>query len=149
MQLVQREIKITLQSKYPDAKRKNSSDRFRIVCFESSCTFNPVANSSGYKFSSTHDVAGAIDFVNKLSPGGGTDMMCAWNAIIPIIKRDEIRTVYFLSDGEPSDCSPEDLLRCLKKSVPKLKINTISMGQTSQLLKDIASQHKGMYREVY
>ena len=149
LQLVKEEMKKTLNSKFAESKKKRNKDHFRIVTFSSGNSFFPEISLPGHYFKSASAIASAITFVQSLTPGGGTDMKTAWLAIIPIIRREEIRSVYFLSDGEPGDCTPPELLHILKSSVPKLKIHTISMGASSQLLKDIASQHKGQYREVH
>lgn len=149
LDLVKKEIAQLLKTKFNEARSKKMRDHFRVVSFNSQCMFIPEANRRGYKFSDVREVADAIDYVNRLSPGGGTSMFLAWKSIIPIIAREEISAVYFLSDGEPNDCSGTDLLRYLKTSVPNLKIHTISMGASSRLLKAISAQHKGLYREVY
>ena len=149
LDLVKQEMENTLKSKYKDALKRKSNDRFRIVCFSSDCIFFPEKDYAGFKFASVEQVGAAIDFVKKLSPNGGTEMKHAWDLIIPILRRDEIKAVYFLSDGEPTDCSPDGLLAQLKAEVPKLTIHTISMGKPSPLLQSIAKQHNGQYREVY
>ena len=149
LELVKKEISNTLKRKFEESKKKRNKDHFRIVCFDDSCIFAPEADKRGLRFDSTSNIMEANRFVQTLQPRGGTGMMMAWNSIIPIIKREEIQSVYFLSDGEPNDCRPEDLLAFLKQSVLKLRIHTISMGQSSQLLKDIAKQHNGQYREVF
>ena len=134
---------------FQDARKRKSSDRFRIVCFSSGCTFFPDEKSSGYKFSDVQQVGAAIDYVKGLSPCGGTCMKHAWDAITPFISQEEIKSVYFLSDGDPTDCTADSLLTQLKATVPKLTIHTISMGQSSELLRRVAKQHKGQYREVF
>lgn len=149
LELVKKEFFNMLDGKFKDSLRRRSRDHFRVVCFSSSHKITPREDKPGYRFSNVQEVASAIDFVKKLSPGGGTSMLHAWRVIIPIIRREEINSVYFLSDGEPNDCSGEELLRFLKQNAHGLKINTISMGQQSRLLKQIAAQHKGIYREVY
>ena len=147
--LVKQEMEKTLSSKYKDAQKRKSRDRFRIVCFSSSFSFFPDQNLGAYKFSSLREMSAAIDFIKQLSPSGSTNMKQAWDLIIPILQREEIKSVYFLSDGDPTDCTPENLLAQLKAEVPKLTIHTISMGQASALLQSIAKQHNGQYREVY
>ena len=149
LDLVKKEIEKTLLDRHGIAKEKKSSEHFRIVCFSSGCLFFPDANTHGYRFSSVRNVAEAIDFVKNLSVGGGTEMLRAWQSIIPIIKAEGIQAVYFLSDGEPTDCDSAALLSYLRKNVPALMIHSISMGQSSVLLKDVAQQHRGQYKEVY
>ncbi|MBE6370563.1 MAG: VWA domain-containing protein [Lentisphaerae bacterium] len=146
LELVKKEVEKTLADRH--AQTRKTSDRFRIVCFSSGCSLVPDQNARGYRFSSMEDVAKAIDFVKALSPGGGTEMMRAWQAIIPIIKAEGIQSVYFLSDGEPQDCNSASLTAFLKQEVPKLTIHSISMGQHSELLKNVSQQHHGQYKDI-
>ena len=148
LELVKKEVEKTLSDRYSKTKKQKTSDRFRIVCFSSGCSFFPDQNSHGYRFSSIEDVAQAIDFVKALSPNGGTEMMRAWQAIVPIIKAEGIQSVYFLSDGEPQDCNSASLTAFLKKEVPNLTIHSISMSQHSELLKNVSQQHHGQYKEI-
>ena len=148
LELVKKEVEKSLADRHTETRTRKTSDRFRIVCFSSGCNFFPDQNTPGYRFSSIKEVAEAIDFVKTLSPGGGTQMMNAWQAIIPIIKAEGIQSVFFLSDGEPQDCNSASLTAFLKKEVPNLTIHSISMGQFSELLKDVARQHHGQYKDV-
>ncbi|MBR4664561.1 MAG: VWA domain-containing protein [Lentisphaeria bacterium] len=148
LELVKKEVEKALTDRHTETRTKKTSDRFRIVCFSSGCRFFPDQDTPGYRFSSMEDVADAIDFVKALSPSGGTEMMRAWQAIIPIIKAEGIQSVYFLSDGDPTDCDSASLTAFLKKEVPKLTIHSISMGQFSELLKNVSQQHHGQYKDV-
>ena len=149
LDLVKKEMAQTLKSRLADAKKNRSGDSFRIVCFSNGCSSYPETGERSFKFDSSSNVIQALNHVKGLSPCGGTSMKHAWNTIIPMIKRDKIRSVYFLSDGDPTDCQAQELLGLLKKSIPGIRINTISMGGSSELLKDIAKQHDGQYREVF
>ena len=146
LELVKKEVEKTLSDRHTKTKTKITSDRFRIVCFSSGSRFFPDQNTPGFRFSSMKEVTEAINFVKDLSPGGGTEIMSAWQAIIPIIKEEGIQSVFFLSDGE--DNSAASLPAFLKKEVPKLTVHSISMGHFSELLKNIAQQHHGQYKEV-
>ena len=148
LELVKKEMEKTLVDRHSKLRTRKTSDRFRIVCFSTRCRFFPNQNEHGYRFSSMDDVAKAIDFVKALSPGGGTKMMHAWQAIIPVIKAEGIQSVYFLSDGEPQDCDSASLTALLKKEVPKLTIHSIAMGHFSELLKNVSQQHHGQYKDV-
>ena len=147
LDLVKTEMKKTLEAMYSDAQKRESADSFKIVCFSDRCIFFPKKKRV-YNLSSRDHVMEAIDFVNKLAPGGNTNMKNAWTRILPIIREQEIKSVYFLSDGNPTDCNPGDLLSLLKAHVPELEIHTFSMGQQSLLLESIANQHHGQYREI-
>ena len=149
LDLVKREMEKTLKSMFKDAEKNNSRDRFRIVCFSDGCTFFPEQGRGSYRFSSSKQIVDSINFVKQLSAFGGTCMKRAWELIIPILKEDKIKSVYFLSDGAPTDCTTPVLLTYLKAAVPDLTIHTISMGESSELLRQIAEQHGGQYKEVY
>ena len=145
--LVKNEMKNALTAGRKDANDNDGRGVFRIVIFNSSYSFFP--EQGRLTFASMQDVSSAVRFVKQLSAGGGTSMMMAWNAIISVIDRDKINLVFFLSDGESSDCTDDQLLKRLRQTVPDLRIHTISMGRSSDLLKKVAKQHKGVYREVY
>lgn len=138
LNLVKREMEKALIGKY------TSRDHFRIVTFSSGYDIKPLR-----EFSSRDDITESINYINGLGPCGGTDMGAAWRGIFPVIKQDKIQTVYFLSDGEPGDISAHELLNLLKQNVPELVIHTISMGTDSPLLKNIAKQHNGKYKQVH
>jgi hypothetical protein len=148
LELVKKEVEKSLADRHIETRTRKTSDRFRIVCFSSGCRFFPDQSTPGYRFSSMQEVAEAIDFVKALSPGGGTQMKNAWQAIIPIIRAEGIQSVFFLSDGEPQDCDSVSLTAFLKNEVPNLTIHSISMGQFSELLKNVSRQHHGQYKEV-
>ncbi|MBQ7694343.1 MAG: VWA domain-containing protein [Lentisphaeria bacterium] len=146
-ELMRDEMVKCLKEGYADAFRENGDGVFLIVCFSSGCVFYPVSTNVVH-FSSQTQVQNAITFVRNFRLGGGTDMLQAWQKIMPLIDRSEIRTVCFLSDGEPTDCSEADLLNYLKQTKPGLKIHTFSMGKDSGLLQNVAKQHGGIYRKI-
>ena len=149
LDLVKKEFAKSIKGRLVDARKRKSGDRFRVASFSSGCSCFPNADERSFKFDSPEDCVKAKEFVDGLSSCGNTAMKYAWETIIPIIRKEKIRSVYFLSDGDPNDCNAAILLDLLKKEVPKLTIHTFSMGQSSQLLKDIAKQHDGQYREIF
>lgn len=146
-QLMRDEMVKCLKEGYRDAFQENGDGVFLIVCFSTDCVIYPSPKKV-VPFSSPKQVQDAIGFVRSFRLGGGTSMMHAWQKIIPIIDGNEIRTVCFLSDGEPTDCSEADLLNFLKHAKPGLKIHTFSMGKDSGLLENVAKQHGGTYRKI-
>ena len=146
-QLMRKEMIKCLDAGYKDALQENGDGVYLIVCFSDDCIYFP-ASRQVVRFSSKSQLKQARDFVGKFPVGGGTNMLLAWQKIVPLIKRHEIKTVCFLSDGDPGDCSAEGLLKFLKGTVPRLKIHTFSMGKDSELLRDTAKQHKGTYRKI-
>ena len=145
--LMKREMNNALAAGHNDAAKNFGRGVFRIVNFDSSTTAFPLNRRCS--FASSKDISEANHFVRSLHPDGGTNMLGAWNCIIPMIRRDRITTVCFLSDGDPSDCTPEQLLALLRQSVPDLRIHTVVMGKSSDLLKQVAKQHRGICREVF
>lgn len=147
LDLLKREMQNGLTAGNKDAKKNNGRGVFRIVSFNSN--YLPHPKQGRHSFSAAGDIASAKQFISQLRPDGGTNMLGAWKFIIPMIRREKITTVCFLTDGDSGDCTPDQLLDELKKSVPQLRIHTITMGQSSDLLKKIAKQHNGIYREVF
>lgn len=146
--LVKREMEICLKSGYKDARNKGGNGIFRIVTFSHQCNFFP-ADKNRCRFRKIDEVTSAIAFVHSMRSGGGTNMKHAWGTVLPIIREQQIRTVYFLTDGEPTDCSPDELIKFLKEQLPALKIHTFALGLSSDLLRNIAKNHGGIYREIF
>ena len=146
-QLMRDEMIKCLNEGFRDASRGDEDGAFLIVCFSHECTFFPASKRVA-SFSSRSQVQNARKFVGSFNIGGGTSMLLAWQKILPLIEQNEIKTVCFLSDGDPTDCSEEDLLKFLKNLKPRLKIHTFSMGRDSELLRKVAKQHRGTYRKI-
>ncbi len=86
------------------------------------------------------------EFIGNLNAAGGTSMLGAWQHILPNLGRGGIDVVYFLSDGDPTDCEGPELEEFLKQNLPSgVRVNCFSIGKESQLLKNIATQHRGKY----
>jgi uncharacterized protein YegL len=98
----------------------------------------------------------AEKFIDGLQVSGGTAMLRAWEEMFKSYGAQPPDTIYFLSDGDPTDCQPHELLEFLRKRNPeprksrrsRIKINCISVGQTSKLLQDIAEENRGRYTEA-
>jgi len=146
-QLMRNEMIKCLNEGFKNATGDEDNGAFLIVCFSHECTFFPASKRVG-SFASRSQVQSARKFVREFHIGGGTSMLHAWQKIIPLIEGNEIGTVCFLSDGDPTDCSGEELLKFLKQLKPGLKVHTFSMGRDSELLRDVARQHRGTYRKI-
>ena len=146
-QLMRNEMIKCLNEGFRDASAGEGDGAFLIVCFSHECSFFPASKRVA-SFSSRSQVQSARKFIGSFNIGGGTSMLLAWQKILPLILRNEIKTVCFLSDGDPTDCSEEGLLNFLKNLPPRLKIHTFSMGQDSKLLENVAKQHHGTYRKI-
>ncbi len=120
---------------------------FSIVLFSDGVEYFPQ-NGAFLSYAFQRDITDAQKAIQSLGTRGGTNMLRAWQDIATSLKKNRCDMVYFLSDGEPSDCTAESLLDWLRNNLPGQKISTFSLGNESQLLKAIATQHGGTYREL-
>lgn len=119
---------------------------YRVAAFSDATTDFPI--NGAIRFSDQRSLPELKAFLLQLEPQSGTAMLSAWKHIQPYLQDAKIDTVYFLTDGDPTDCSEEELLAFLKQTLSKdLTVHTVSIGQSSELLKRIASQHHGRYVE--
>lgn len=67
-----------------------------------------------------------------------------------VVSKNNIDTIYLLSDGEPTDASPDDIvsLVCDRNLGRYVRINTVSVGQESDMMKKIAEITRGSYVHV-
>lgn len=98
--------------------------------------------------------AEAIKYINTVDGASGTSMGMAWEEAQTSIRQNGIDTVYFLSDGEPTDVSDDQLLKQIEKMQKMLNpkrvvINCISIGRDSDLLQKIARGNGGKYSVSY
>ena len=144
IELLKRELKKVLNEKLNNLNENNPSNgSFMIVCFDHQVEFYPTEKKM-LKFKSKEDLKNALDYVDRMRPRGGTNMKGAWDQIIPLVKKQDINCVYFLSDGEDSAFQADHL-----NSLKKLRIHTFSLGATSSVMKEVAKRHKGRYSEIY
>jgi len=120
---------------------------FVFATFSDNVTVYP--HKGNYSYGDSKEIADAKKQVNALNIEGGTSMMNAFTQLEKQLKAFKCDMVYLLTDGEPTDCAPNQLLDWLKKNLPKQKICTFSLGTQSQLLEDIAKQHHGKHREIH
>lgn len=100
-------------------------------------------------YGSANDIATAKQIVANFSTTGGTCMMDAWQQLAPSLAGNRwCDVVFFLSDGEPTDCQEQELLNFLGRNLRNLPINTFSLGTHSTLMENIAKTHRGKYREI-
>lgn len=74
----------------------------------------------------------ATRFVEKLQAGGGTPMVeVLTHAYTRVLPGADIDTIFFLSDGQPSDGTPEMVLEITRKIFQRYqtRFNTISIGE--------------------
>lgn len=98
----------------------------------------------------------AAKYMARQRAAGKTPMLQAIKSTFPrVINRAaaaglRVDAIYLLSDGEASDAKPEKLLEEVDRINRKtrVRIHTISMGQASQLLQDLAVRNEGRHRTV-
>ncbi len=97
----------------------------------------------------------AVQFVDRIVAGGGTPMCEAFNhALTRILPEGSIDSLYFLSDGQPTDGSPAQVLDLAQRihTQFKVRISTISIGEETvpgstepSLLSQIAKTCEGTF----
>lgn len=120
---------------------------FFLVEYASNVKFFPPEKRL-YPFNSILHVETVIKHVRKLTACGGTSMGAAWNAIFELADPNEINSIFFLTDGEPTDCSEQDLLQKVNtwNARRRITINCIAIGRESELLRRLAEKNGGIYR---
>lgn len=91
-----------------------------------------------------------LGFVGRMGPGGGTNI---FDALHFAFSDPHVDTIYLLSDGDPSAGRFTDPVRIREEirrinELRRIRIHCISVGQRSQLLKYLAEDSLGVYREV-
>lgn len=88
--------------------------------------------------------------MKRVKPLGGTPIGEAMEyAFEKIIEKREIDSIYLLSDGAPNG-SPEQIQKLIKSLNAShfIKIHTISIGEESEFLKNVATDNYGSYTEI-
>ncbi len=126
----------------PTLKGLDAHATFSIITFESavkSWRSTPVEAVDGNK-------TNAVLFVNGLKAGGATSAKAALKTALAIAGAD---VIFFLTDGQPTDSRPEDILKMVSAANPdrKVTIHTIGVGQDQDetFLRELAAQNKGQY----
>ncbi|GEM_PF-3206638 len=102
-----------------------------------------------FSYGSTNDILAAKRIIANISTDGGTSMMAAWRNLAPSLARNRwCDVVFFLSDGDPTDCQEAELVNFLAMNLRNLPINTFSLGTHSSMMENIARNHRGKYREI-
>lgn len=87
-------------------------------------------------------------FVSSLKTEGGTNALAGLKKAFSIKGVD---TIFFLSDGQPSDASPDEILANIEKlnKNKKVTVHTIGLGddKDEDFLKALAEQNGGNYIE--
>jgi hypothetical protein len=128
-----------------------------VKSFDKKTFFNVYVFESGYKKVFDHLVpmtkANHLQlnkFVDKLQPLGATNL---FDALEKALQDPHVDTIYLLSDGQPSTgkyTEPAEIISQIENinRLRRVQINTISIGQPSELLEKLATITSGRYREV-
>ena len=92
----------------------------------------------------------ALGFVQAQKAAGGTAL---FDALVIAMEDELVDTIYVLTDGDPSAgriTDPPQLRAEIARmnATRKVQINTIAIGQSSPLLRGLAADSGGEYREV-
>ncbi|MFT4709862.1 MAG: hypothetical protein ACI8Q9_000988 [Planctomycetota bacterium] len=94
--------------------------------------------------------AASLKHVSRQGAGGGT---AVYDALALAFEDDRVDTIYLLTDGAPSAgtiVDPDRIAQAIQRinSTRMVQINCISIGSQSQLLRTLAADSGGTYREV-
>ncbi len=134
-------------------QNKSSKLRYGILTF--GANVDSCFSARGMAVNDEKNHKQAVQFVDRIQASGGTPMCEAFNhALTRIIPEGSIDTVFFLSDGQPSDGSPAQVLDLAQRihTQFKIRIHCISIGEETipgstepSLLKQIADACGGTF----
>ncbi len=122
------------------------SGSFFIIGFDHQQIQFPDANLCRYR--DRKAMAAAMEFIDqKIAPRGGTLMRPAWAKAAVLIREQNIRTVYFLTDGEDNNgLGADELLAFLGKEIPRMVVvHCIAIGHDQEFMRKVADERKGKY----
>lgn len=93
-------------------------------------------------------MAKAMEFIDRtLMPRSGTLIRPAWMKAAELIRKHNIRTVYFLTDGEDNmGLGAEELLTILRKELPRtVVVHCFAIGHDQDFMRKVAEARKGKY----
>lgn len=137
-----------LRNAIRSAARKKEKKKYSIITFASEINRFPNKGKRQTYFDNIDTQKDAEIFIQKMSPNGGSYMMAAWKEAIRLVHNNEVKidTIFFLSDGEPSDCNGSDLIKFIQEHVSKeITINTIAIGLSSSFMEELAKIYSGTY----
>lgn len=143
-------LKIQLKRAISSQANLKSRGKYGIIAFNDQKFYCPGEGKEQLRFYSRQDCKTAEQWINQMDnlPGGGTDLYPALLLAVRLMQEKKIKvdTIYLLSDGAVASNS-QVYIDLLKKAPKKIKVHTICIGDSSQLLKDIAHAFNGKYEE--
>ncbi|HEY1406579.1 MAG TPA: VWA domain-containing protein [Spirochaetota bacterium] len=122
----------------------DESTSFTILVFS-----DKVTNWKDEVVSATDSTKGiGYAYISQLSSGGGTN---ALSAIKKAFAVKGVDTIFFLSDGQPSDASPDQILKEVEKINKKKRVTVHAIGlgddKDEKFMKALAEDNGGKYIE--
>ena len=128
----------------PAIKGLPEDTKFTIITFESGIGY---WNKGLVKADSKNKTMGSL-FVDRLASAGGTSALAGLKAALSVSGADMI---FFLSDGQPSDGSPDKIIEEVGRINAKRKvvIHSIGLGddKDEQFMRNLAEANGGIYTE--
>ena len=99
------------------------------------------------RYGERREMKEAVEFIDGLTAGGGTNMRPAWQLALQEIKRHGITTVYFLTDGEDGEgLQAPELLGMIHAEAPRgLVVHCFAIGRDQKFMEEVAKARKGRY----
>lgn len=149
----------SMKEKASKSRNKNKLDVLRDELQAIVKQMNSDNQASGFAivtFGSFSQRFPAVNLYSKnailpaLEARGETRMCKAWTLAVDVIQKEKIDTVYFLTDGNPSDRFRlrwlNDLLK--QNKINNLTIHCICLGRNRQLMREIAAAYNGQYKYI-
>jgi len=124
------QLKEEMNSLFASLRNKPKELRFGIIAFHNEP--EPCLSGRGLLPNEPASIRRASHFVEKILAGGGTAMVTTLQfAAAKVLPASDVDTIYFLSDGEPTDGTPEDVMAVVKKIHEEfqVKFNTVAIGE--------------------
>jgi uncharacterized protein YegL len=149
------QLKEQMSNLFDSLRKKPKNLRFGIIAFHNEP--EPCLSGRGLLPNEPTSIRRAAHFVEKILAGGGTAMVKTLQyAATKVLPNSDVDTIYFLSDGEPTDGTPEDVLAVVKKIHEQFQItfHTIAIGEAvpaadgsgrQSLLEQMAKSTGGTY----
>jgi uncharacterized protein YegL len=152
------QLKLEMTNLLESLEKKPKNTRFGIITF----AFEIEGCLSGRQLlpNDPANVKRAERFVEKMHAEGGTPMVAVLQLIATkVLPGSDVDTIYFMSDGEPTDGMPDDVLAVVKRIHEdfQVKFHTIGIGEAvtpanagekkPTLLKQMAETTGGTYTE--
>jgi|GEM_PF-861262 len=149
------QLKEQMSNLFDALRKKPSSFRFGVIAFHNEP--EPCLSGRGLLPNEPASIRRASHFVEKILAGGGTAMVTTLQfAATKVLPNSDVDTIYFLSDGEPTDGTPEDVLAVVKKIHEefRVKFHTIAIDEAvppadgserQSLLEQMAKSTGGTY----